>query len=248
MTTDATGFWERYRQTFNKRAPEWWHIVFAFPIARLLTLILAPLRFITPNGLTATGFGATLGAAWLLTRPGDNALIAAVVLMQVATILDCMDGTLARHRGTFSALGAFLDKVLDGISLFALCAAVGMRAYWDTGEPWWIVIACSGGASYLTLCYMYWVVKAMDPEPMNAETVAGVSDIPSWGDIGREWLRGWIKIWQFEEADLYFWIALGAILGEWKWLALGLGVTQGLTVLYKFFVHAHNLSRPSSDG
>lgn len=243
MTTDAAGFWERYRRMFNKRENDWWHIVFGYPLGRLLVVIIAPLRLITPNGITVAGFGATLGAAWLLTRPGDDALIAAVVLLQVATVLDAMDGTLARHRGSFSRIGAFLDKVFDAFGLFALCAAVGLRAYWATGEPWWIVCACAGGASYLTLCYMYWVVQAMQPEPMNANAVAGVADIPTWGDIGRTWLRGWIKIAKFEEADLYFWIALGAVLGEWKWLAVGLAASQGLTVLYKFFAHARRLSR-----
>jgi len=231
---------------FNKRANDWWHIVFAYPLGRLLVVLIAPLRFITPNGITFAGFGATLGAAWLLTRPGDDALIAAVVLMQVATVFDTMDGTLARYRNSFSPIGAFLDKVFDAFSLFALCAAVGLRAYGDTGEPWWIVCACAGGASYLTLCYMYWVVKALEPERMDANAVAGVAEIPSWGDIGRTWLRGWAQIIKFEEADLYFWIALGAILGQWKWLAIGLAATQGATVLYKFVAHARKLSRAAS--
>lgn len=247
MTTEAAGgFWERYRQMFNKRANDWWHVVFGYPLGRLLVVIIAPLRFVTPNGITVAGFAATLGAAWLLTRPGHDALVAAVVLLQVATVFDTMDGTLARYRGSFSPIGAFLDKVFDAFSLFALCAAVGLRAYWDTGEPWWIVVACSGGASYLTLCYMYWVVEAMKPDKPDAATVAGVADIPSWGDIGKTWIAGWWRIVKFEEADLYFWIALGAILGEWKWLAVGIAVTQGATVLYKFAAHTLRLSRGAS--
>ena len=98
-------FLERYRRLFNRRGHDWWSIVFAYPIARLALVFVEPLRWITPSRITLVGFvckRAAAAAIWV------GAGLAAAGLLQLAQILDAMDGTLARARREFSRAGALL--------------------------------------------------------------------------------------------------------------------------------------------
>ncbi len=88
------GYISRY---VNRRASE--------PMARLL----AKTR-ITPNQVTWAAFGiAALSFVSFLF--GQN--IVAGVLVQLSSIVDGVDGSLARLKGMTSTFGGFLDSVLD---------------------------------------------------------------------------------------------------------------------------------------
>lgn len=239
----AASFLERYRQMFNKKGAHWWSIVFGYPIGRMLVLLLPGYRWITPTGLTVAGFAAKVVAAVCLYRPGIESLIAAIVALQIATILDAMDGTLARSRGLSSLVGAFLDKVLDAVGLFLICVAVGMRAYAQSGEPWLIVAACAAASAYMVLCYMYWVVKATEERRATVQSMAAEAPTPSWGEIFRDWLVGWADIVRFNEADLYLWISLFAAFDQWTYLVYLLAITQGATVIKRGVDHIITLGR-----
>jgi CDP-diacylglycerol---glycerol-3-phosphate 3-phosphatidyltransferase len=76
---------------------------------------------VTPNHLTALGFSLNLVAAVLIYR--EDYLAAAAVFL-VGSIIDILDGALARSRGQATVFGAFLDSTTDRISEGAvLCAA-----------------------------------------------------------------------------------------------------------------------------
>lgn len=68
---------------------------------------------ITPNALTVIGFLGTLVAAGLIVAQN---WWAAGVLFIAASLVDSLDGALARHQGSSSPFGAFLDSVLDRVS------------------------------------------------------------------------------------------------------------------------------------
>jgi len=102
------------KKTFKPRE-EWWSRVFATPIANLVLSGIADWSFITPNRLTILSFILTiLTTALILSGTSINLLIAGIVL-QLAYIVDCMDGQLARYRQTASSIGSFLDKLSDYI-------------------------------------------------------------------------------------------------------------------------------------
>ena len=54
-------------------------------------------------------------------------------------MLDCVDGQLARLKGTSSPVGAHLDFLMDELKAFLLIAAVGMRLWLATAEVRWLV-------------------------------------------------------------------------------------------------------------
>lgn len=68
---------------------------------------------ISPNAVSYTGFALTLISAVLL---GAGQFIAGGVLLTVASLLDLVDGSLARATKQSSTFGAFLDSTLDRYS------------------------------------------------------------------------------------------------------------------------------------
>lgn len=236
-------FGERYRRLFNKRGQDWWSIIFGYPVGRLLVLLMPPFKWITPTLLTFMGFGTRLAAAVLVLYTDRASMIACLILLQVTTVLDAMDGTLARQRKLGSMAGAFYDKILDGIGLFILGVGLGMRAYTETGDPWLIPAACGAGAAYIAVCYMFWVVEAVREEKPTAATISGEAPVPTWGGIAQEWLAGWKEIIRFNEADLYFWVCLFMVLDQWAVMVYFLLITQGFTMIKRGFDHSRYLAK-----
>lgn len=69
---------------------------------------------------TVVGFAA----AALLAREAQGAWIGAAVLLQAKTLLDNMDGGLARATGRVTEMGRYLDTVMDLLVNLALLAAL----------------------------------------------------------------------------------------------------------------------------
>jgi hypothetical protein len=68
---------------------------------------------LTPNQITVLSFCVGLLAAAGFGYGHRWSLIAGAVLLQVAFMLDCVDGQLARYTRQFSRFGAWLDSVFD---------------------------------------------------------------------------------------------------------------------------------------
>lgn len=98
----------------------------------------------SPNFLTALGLACylTAAASYAFLPPGANALIACMLLYQLAYGLDCSDGQLARAQRRTSEFGAWWDVSADAIS--SLCLAFAL-IYWlgqgaDGLEPWVLLV------------------------------------------------------------------------------------------------------------
>jgi len=65
---------------------------------------------VTPNQMTLTSFGIAL-LSFISFVFGQN--IVAGLLVQLSSIVDGVDGSLARRKGMTSEFGGFLDSVLD---------------------------------------------------------------------------------------------------------------------------------------
>ncbi len=88
---------------------------------------------VTPNQLTALGFSLNLVAAVLIYR--EDYIVAAAVFL-IGSIIDILDGALARSRNQATTFGAFIDSTTDRISEGAvLCAAALVFASHDDTWP-----------------------------------------------------------------------------------------------------------------
>ncbi|MEO8539047.1 MAG: CDP-alcohol phosphatidyltransferase family protein [bacterium] len=77
---------------------------------------------ITPNMISLFGFFGNVGAAWLITQ---DQLLAAGVVYLFFSVLDLVDGAVARATGLASPFGAVFDAVLDRASEALVLAACG---------------------------------------------------------------------------------------------------------------------------
>jgi phosphatidylglycerophosphate synthase len=169
---------EAYRKTRKPRDILWNRFV-ARPLAAVLLVPLARTR-VTPNQITlATLFVFVFGAAMLALCPGYAALVGAVAILEASYVLDCVDGQLARMKGTSSPVGAHLDFLMDEIKAFLLVAAVAIRLWRGTASVSWLVEGLLGLVAVATAISLTTFVRR--PE-YAAATGAAVSH--GAGDYG----------------------------------------------------------------
>jgi choline kinase/phosphatidylglycerophosphate synthase len=120
------------------------------PVARLLNrrlswrLSLLLLRAgASPNAATLFAFLLALLAAGMVAAGHEwsAALVVGGVLTQIASVVDGVDGEIARASLRASPAGAFLDSVLDRIADAALLAGLALAAGLDTAT--WAALAAA---------------------------------------------------------------------------------------------------------
>lgn len=123
-------------------AEEWIARVFLRPIAHRIVLILYSTRVHSVH-VTACFFAIGILAAWLITTGEYAALVFASLLIQLKSILDAVDGQLARARNEPSRVGRFFDSAADFIVGFCLTMALAYLARPVTGGRLFLFIGLS---------------------------------------------------------------------------------------------------------
>lgn len=109
---------------------------------RLTRLLARRSLAVTPNHVTICAILLGITASVLASRGGYLALALAGVMLEVNSILDSVDGELARLRYQFSKLGQWLDNLSDDIVDNLFIAAVGTAL----GGVWqWLGLAAAAG-------------------------------------------------------------------------------------------------------
>ena len=109
------------------------------PIIRLLVL-----TGVSPFTVTALGLLLTIVASWLVW---DGKYIAGVAVFITGSILDAMDGELARRQGIESKAGAVFDSSCDRIGeIFMFAAILAGKAGAAHHELVYLVPAAIGGS------------------------------------------------------------------------------------------------------
>src|SRR6266496_3596560 len=84
---------------------------------------------VTPNALTTAGVTLCLAAAVVVPFEDRNALLfywVGAFVFVVGSVLDILDGALARAGGKSTPFGAFLDSTTDRVGEGAMLAAIGL--------------------------------------------------------------------------------------------------------------------------
>jgi CDP-diacylglycerol--glycerol-3-phosphate 3-phosphatidyltransferase len=87
---------------------------------------------LTPNAITVIGFLIVVGAAVLV---GTANLVAGAVVLTAGSLLDAVDGALARATGAGSTFGSFLDSTLDRAAEAVLYAGIAAYFLGSATEP-----------------------------------------------------------------------------------------------------------------
>ncbi len=109
---------------------------------------------ITPNHVTVVSILVGLVACFCASR-GSYAMVAlGGVLLEVQSILDSVDGELARLRFQYSKLGQWLDNLTDDIvdNLFILAVGYALGGTW-----WWLALGAAGGRWLVAVSTYIWV-------------------------------------------------------------------------------------------
>jgi CDP-diacylglycerol--glycerol-3-phosphate 3-phosphatidyltransferase len=110
---------------------------------------------VTPNVLTATGVSLCLAASVVVLFENRNPWIfywAGAVLFVVGSILDILDGALARAGGKTTPFGAFLDSTTDRIGEAAMLGAIAL-VFHRHDHPVALAIAFGAVAGSLLVSY-----------------------------------------------------------------------------------------------
>ncbi len=110
---------------------------------------------VTPNVLTATGVSLCLLAAVLVGFEARNPWLfywLAAVTFVVGSLLDILDGALARAGGKSTPFGAFIDSTTDRVGEGAMLAAIAL-AFSRHGQDWAVVLAVAAVVGSFLVSY-----------------------------------------------------------------------------------------------
>lgn len=115
---------DEIRTRTYKDRDAWWTVWLVDPFASRLVWLVAPVKWITPNVLTMGAFVLGIVAAVCFAQGDYPWLVAGAVTFHLSFVLDCMDGKIARLKGTGSVFGAWLDYVFDRLRVVACAIAL----------------------------------------------------------------------------------------------------------------------------
>jgi phosphatidylglycerophosphate synthase len=119
---------------------------------------------ITPNALTASGVTLCAVASVLVLFEGRNEILffwLAAVVFVVGSLLDILDGALARAGGKTTPFGAFLDSTTDRVSEgFMLTAVAWVLARHH--HPAFVAVAMAAMAGSFLVSYTRAKAEALD--------------------------------------------------------------------------------------
>jgi phosphatidylglycerophosphate synthase len=140
---------EEIQSRTYKARDAWWTVFLVDPLAGRLVVRVANRTSITPNQLTWGALVLGLGSAGCFVMSSWPWLIAGAVLYHLSFVLDCMDGKIARLKGTGTVLGGWLDYVFDRVRVFACAIALMWGQYAEHGHNYYLLLA--GGVIFLDM-------------------------------------------------------------------------------------------------
>jgi CDP-diacylglycerol---glycerol-3-phosphate 3-phosphatidyltransferase len=180
---------------------------------------------ITPNVLTATGVSLCLAAAVLV--PFENRIDTLLVywlaagVFVVGSLLDILDGALARVGGKSTPFGAFIDSTTDRVGEGAMLAAIAL-VFSRHNHEWAVVVAVAAVVGSFLVSY----------------TRARAEALGLTGDVGLG-----------SRAERVVLITAGLVFAPWgglPWAIVALAATAWLTVVQRILHVRKQLGPPSS--
>ncbi len=179
---------------------------------------------VTPNVLTATGVSLCLAAAVLVPFEDHGKLLffwLAAGTFVVGSLLDILDGALARAGGKSTPFGAFIDSTTDRVGEGAMLAAIAL-VFSRHGQSWAVVVAVAAVVGSFLVSY----------------TRARAEALGLRGDVGLG-----------SRAERVVLITAGLVFAPWgglPWAIVALAATAWLTVVQRILHVRKQLSGGTS--
>ena len=232
-----------YRQSKKKRDNFWTEWISRPPAAVLVWMLKG--TSVTPNQVSFLAISvAAGGCATLIFWRTWLGLVVAGLLLQLAYVIDCVDGQLARLKSMASPVGALLDFMLDEVKAFLVIGSAATRLFLQspnaTEGAKWLLIGLGGlfvaatGITLTTFMRRPEYLDAIGAPPLPPATERGdhapksLSPVALVEALGRYVLHypSWfLFVCAFNRLDIFLFAYLGAHL-----LYLG---RASLTILLK---------------
>ncbi|GAA2880976.1 CDP-alcohol phosphatidyltransferase family protein [Nonomuraea rubra] len=124
----------------RKRRDSWWTVYFVDPVACRVALPVANRTRMTPNGLTVLSLVLGMVSAACFAT---NHLIAGAGFFYLSFMIDCVDGKIARLKGTGTPFGLWLDYVGDRIRVVLCAGGLAYGQYALTGDVRYVVLGAA---------------------------------------------------------------------------------------------------------
>ncbi|WP_204029472.1 CDP-alcohol phosphatidyltransferase family protein [Sinosporangium siamense] len=128
------------RSETYKARDAWWTVFLVDPLAGRLVVFLANRTSVTPNQITWGAFVLGLGSAACFLAADWRWLVAGALLYHLSFVLDCIDGKIARLKGTGTVLGGWLDYVFDRIRVLTCTVALMWGQYQKSGQELYLLL------------------------------------------------------------------------------------------------------------
>lgn len=213
------------------------------PLSRLVTRLSLRLN-LAPNVLTLISLMIGVGTAVLIMTGTTWGWIAAAFGLQLALIIDCSDGEVARFTRRFSAFGGWLDGIGDRVKeylVFAALAAVAARG--DATSGWLLAMIAMAVVTARHLEDYAYHDRNVDerasvvvPHRLDASTDGGsgrqVLPVPASSATRR---RFWLKrIAHVPIAERYVILSIGLLVGKPTWTLVAAIAVSGFALCWTF--------------
>lgn len=101
-------------------------------------------RGVSANKITLIFLAISLLANALFIIPSFYTLILLIILLEIAQLLDCVDGQLARYQGISSKLGHNFDTLAHVLITGTFIIAFGIRLYLQTDQVMFLILSSIG--------------------------------------------------------------------------------------------------------
>ncbi len=128
------------------------------PIAALIVraVVRTSLR---PNHVTVASFIVGAVGAFFYLGGDHRSFVVAGLLIYAATILDGVDGMLARSKNICSRYGAYLDLYLDRVTDFLVLGGMVTGYYYQSGRLGFYILSIFGLAAFMLMTVVYYLER-----------------------------------------------------------------------------------------
>jgi phosphatidylglycerophosphate synthase len=218
------------RHSLRKPTDGWFARTIDRSASLAISSLLAPFP-VHPNAVTLGTLLVGVASGLLAARGTYWSLVAASGLFLLASVLDGVDGELARMKFQGSRTGQWLDTVCDDLTNAIYLTGLTVGAWRTLGWPWllWTGVAAIA-LDVITVSFLYWHLVAR----VDAATLLAFEETILAPALAERGLAGLVaRLQPFIKRDVYAPIFLVFALAGAAWLALpGTAVAVAITAVY----------------
>jgi hypothetical protein len=213
-----------YKQS-KKRSDNLWTEWVSRPPAAVLVWMLRGTP-VTPNQVSFLAIAIAAASCAVLVGWRDHlGLIAAGLGLQLAYVVDCVDGQLARWKQQSSPVGALLDFMLDEVKAFMVLGSAAARLYLTSGDARFLLIgiaglfACASGITLTSFMRRPEYLQAVGAPPVPPATdragflparLTPIGLIEAAGKLALHYPSWFLFVCVFDRLDLFLYVYTGA--------------------------------------